>query len=195
MEPTTPVTPQSNPENQGFFKELIKFAFIALIIVLPIRYFVAQPFIVSGESMIPTFQDKDYLIVDEISYKVKAIARGDVLIFHPPVAETKYYIKRVIGLPGETVIIRGSSVTIKNTEHPGGFTLIEPYVDPADASSNNLTFTLSPTQYFMMGDNRAGSYDSRAWGPLEKKEIIGRPIVRLFPLTAISVFPGESPQK
>lgn len=195
MEPTTPIVPQSNQENQGFFKELFKFAFIALIIVLPIRYFVAQPFIVSGESMISTFQNNDYLIVDEISQKIRPIARGDVLIFHPPVAETKYYIKRVIGLPGETVELRGSTITIKNATNPDGFTLVEPYVDPANAATNNLTFHLTNSQYFMMGDNRAGSYDSRAWGPLEAKEIIGRPIVRLFPLSAISVFPGESPQK
>lgn len=177
-------------QKPGFFTELFKFAFIALIIVVPIRMYVAQPFIVSGASMDPTFTDKQYLIVDELTYRFKDIARDDVVVFHPPVDPKKYYIKRVIGLPGETVEIRGTTVTIKNNENPNGFVLDESYIDDSRKNTNNLTFVLGPTQYFTMGDNRIASYDSRAWGPLEEKEIIGRPIVRLFPLNTIELFPG-----
>ena len=175
-------------KNPSEFWDIIKFAFIALLIVIPIRIFVAQPFRVSGTSMVPTFQDKQYLIVDEISYRFENPARGDVIILHPPQDPSVYYIKRIVGLPGETISIDGSTVTIKNAQHPDGFVLDESYV--VNKGDNHMTKVLGPTEYFVMGDNRPFSSDSRSWGVLPRGNIVGRPILRLFPPSTISVFPG-----
>ncbi len=180
------------PKKANFWKDTAIFAIIALAIILPIRFFVAQPFIVDGSSMDPTFASNQYLIVDELTYRFEPIERGDVIIFKYPNDTSKYFIKRVIGLPGETVQIEGSKVIITNKDHPLGFTLTEKYVAPTNITSNKLTITLSNSQYFTMGDNRAASFDSRSWGPLDKKYIIGRPFMRLFPFNQISFLPGES---
>jgi signal peptidase I len=187
------LTPQQQiPEKkESFFGEILKFTFIALVIVLPIRLFVAQPFIVSGASMDPSFETGEYLIVNQISYRVGDPERGQVAIFKYPKDESKYFIKRVIGLPGETVIIDGTSVVIKNKKYPDGFRLKEPYISPNNAKEDSLSITLKDDQYFVMGDNRAESFDSRAWGVLPRSLIIGTPFVRLFPLNRISVFPGD----
>lgn len=180
------------PKKSSFLKDTAVFAIIALAVILPIRFFVAQPFIVDGSSMDPTFATNQYLIVDELSYRFESVARGDVIIFKYPNDTSKYFIKRVIGLPGETVQIEGTKVTIKNSANPQGFTLTENYIAPANFTTDHTIVTLSSSQYFVMGDNRGASFDSRAWGPLDKKYIIGRPLVRLFPLGKISLFPGES---
>src|SRR3954471_8919762 len=97
------VAPEKKSQSWG---ELIRFAVIALIIVIPIRLFVIGPFIVSGSSMVPTFQNGNYLIIDKLSYRFSVPKRDDVIVFIPPVDSSKFYIKRVIGLPGETVDIK-----------------------------------------------------------------------------------------
>jgi signal peptidase I len=180
------------PKKTSFLRDTAIFAIIALAVILPIRFFVAQPFIVDGSSMDPTFATNQYLIVDELSYRFEQISRGDVIIFKYPNDPSKYFIKRVIGLPGETVQIEGTKVLIKNTDEPQGFVLTEDYIAPANFTSDHTLMTLSDSQYFVMGDNRGASFDSRAWGPLDKKYVIGRPLVRLFPLDKIAFLPGES---
>lgn len=180
------------PKKTSFFKDTAIFALIAIAIILPIRFFVAQPFIVDGSSMDPTFETNQYLIVDELSYRFEPVSRGDVIIFKYPNDPSKYFIKRVIGLPGETVQIEDTKVTIKDKANPQGFTLTENYIAPANFTSDHKTVTLSDRQYYVMGDNRGASFDSRSWGPLDKKYIIGRPLIRLFPLDEISFLPGES---
>lgn len=174
------------------FIDILKFAFIALIIVLPIRMFIAQPFIVSGSSMVPNFHDKEYLIIDELSYYIHSPRRDDVIVFHYPYNTSKkplYFIKRVIGLPGETVIIKEGHVTIKNSENPNGFEKNEVYInEPFDT---NGTYTLGKDEYFVMGDNRNASSDSRVWGVLDKKYIVGRAFMRLLPLSKMSYLPGS----
>lgn len=185
------VTEVNKSKESSSFWELVRFALIALIIVIPFRLFVAQPFKVSGSSMVPTFQDQNYLIVDEISYRLEDPKRGDVVIFHPPGQDKSiYYIKRVIGLPGETVKINGSIVTIVNDEHKDGFVLDEPYIKNK-STSDNMEKTLGSSDYFVMGDNRPWSSDSRAWGTLPRKNIVGRAFLRLLPIKEISAFPGE----
>ena len=179
-----------NTSSKNFFIETVKFVVIALVIVFPVRLFIAQPFIVSGASMDPTFHDGQYLIVDELSYRFENPHRGDVIVFVPPVDETKYYIKRIIGLPGETVQIKGTEVTIKNAENPDGFVLPQPYIASGEERNDDITITLSNNQYYVMGDNRYASSDSRIWGPITRDVIVGRPIVRLFPVPDISAFPG-----
>jgi signal peptidase I len=175
----------------GFWSEVVKFALIAVLIVLPIRLFIAQPFIVSGASMDPTFGNGEYLIVDQLSYKFEPPHRGDVIIFKWPEDESKFFIKRVIGLPEEIVEINEGKVTIKNTLHPEGLILDETYIDPSNIRTDDAVITLGKGEYFVMGDNRNGSSDSRSWGPVKKNLIIGRPFVRLLPVNKFEVFPGD----
>lgn len=179
--------PASEP---GFFRETFQFVLIALAIALPIRFFVAQPFVVNGRSMYPTFNDGDYLIVDQLSYRFEEPRRGDVIVFRNPSNPSEFYIKRIIGLPGETVKIQGSGVTIINDEHPEGITLKEPYI--AASLSGQQDTALGGENYFVMGDNRDASSDSRIWGPLDKNLIAGRAFLRLLPVQKIHLFPGKA---
>lgn len=182
---------QEPEKKESAFKEIFRFSLIALIIVLPIRLFVAQPFIVSGASMETTFSTGQYLIVDQLSYYFEEPKRGEVIVFRYPKDPSKYFIKRVIGLPGDTITIDGGTVTITNSEFPGGMVLKESYVRSMRPTSS-LTEVLGTNEYFVMGDNRDASSDSRAWGVLQKDKIIGRAFLRLFPFTKIEVFPGTS---
>jgi len=185
------VTEVTTPtQNAGSVREIFTFILIALVVVLPIRWFVAQPFIVSGASMENTFHNNEYLIVDQLSYHFADPKRGEVIVFRYPNDHTKYFIKRIIGLPGETVEIKGDQVTIVNDENPNGLTLSEPYINTMSGNSK-LTVTLGDDEYFVMGDNRDHSSDSRAWGSLRKDEIIGRAWLRLFPASKISIMPGS----
>lgn len=172
-------------------REWVQVIVVALIVALPIRFFIAEPFIVNGASMDPTFSTGQFLIVDRVSYRFENPNRGDVIVFEYPNNPNIYYIKRIIGLPGETVSINNGKVSITNTENPSGFQLTEPYVEISHLSSDSSRVILGATEYFVMGDNRAQSSDSRVWGPLDKHFIIGRPIVRLLPVTSVSILPGE----
>jgi len=182
-------------KSNSFLKELFHFALIILFVVLPIRFFVAQPFVVVGTSMEPTFLNKDYLIVDELSYRLSDPKRGDVIIFKFPGGEEKqkYFIKRIIGLPGETVDIKNGLVTVFNSKNPNGIVLNETYI--AEPPRNTLTMTVETDRYFVMGDNRDVSYDSRSWGTLEKSEIVGKAFLRLLPLKNTDLHPGSNAGK
>lgn len=170
------------------FKEIFTFVVFAVVLVFGIRAFIAQPFVVEGESMYPTFDSGDYLIVDELSYRFTEIERGDVVIFRYPNNPKVFYIKRIIGLPGERVSIVRGIATVTRTDG-STFTVNEPYVVSEDATYT-LEATLGPDQYFVMGDNRPKSSDSRVWGPLPKENIIGRAFLRLLPPTELGLFPG-----
>ena len=169
--------------------DTIKFIVLALIIVTPIRMFIAQPFIVSGSSMDPTFATGQYLIVDELSYHLGDPKRGDVIILRYPNDTKKFFIKRVIGLPNETLEIRDGAVTIKNMEHPEGFAMSEPYIKYT--KNDTMTKMLGEGEYFVMGDNRAASSDSRYWGVVPRDLVVGRALVRLLPIAAAAVLPGN----
>lgn len=183
-----PVNPK-HMNTSSFFAEVLRFVLIAVFVVLPIRLYIAQPFIVSGSSMDPTFLNGEYLIVDEVSYRFNDPERGDVVVFRFPQDTSKFFIKRIIGLPNETVHLDGDTVRIENTEHPEGFVLDETYLE--NSTRNFLRFTLTDDEYFVLGDNRPASSDSRIWGPLKKEFIIGRAFVRLLPVNKVNVFPGE----
>ncbi len=180
---------QENPKNRrksSFWSEIIKFTLITLLIVVPFRLYVAQPFIVSGASMDPTFADGDYLIVDQISKDFTGPSRDSVIIFKYPKDETKYFIKRVIGIPGDVIEIKDGAVIVN------GKTIEEPFIDDINRKSDNMDeITLSPGEYFVLGDNRKGSLDSRSWGTVKEDLIIGRPIVRLLPVPRFNVLPGD----
>ena len=175
-----------------FLLEIAKFTIISAIIVAPIRFFIAQPFIVRGESMDPTFSDGQYLIIDELTYRTKLPERGDVIVFKYPNDPSKYFIKRVIGLPGEIVHITNGNVSISTESNPEEIKLNEPYIQ--DLSFENISQLVGDNEYFVMGDNRSNSLDSRIWGTLPKKNITGRVLVRLFPFQEAGLFPGKQTQ-
>ena len=181
LQQNAPQTPETTTEKkENFFKEIVKFTLIALAIVIPIRTYIAQPFIVSGASMDPTFTTGEYLIVDQLSYNFEDPKRGDVIIFKYPVDPKTFFIKRIIGLPGETVSVRRGVPTIYNEENPDGLTLDEDYISDEHQKIETFEVVLKDGEYFVMGDNRAESSDSRIWGPLDEKYIIGRALIRLF---------------
>lgn len=175
---------------KGLLKDLFTLAFLIVVVVIPIRLFVVSPFVVDGESMHPTFENLDYLIVDELIYDIKAPARGEVIVFRYPNNPSIFYIKRIIGLPGETVSINQGVVSITTTSG-GHLTLPEPYILNEDMTYTK-NVTLNPGEYFVMGDNRPNSSDSRVWGPLPKKDIIGRVDLRLLPVAKGGFFPGAA---
>jgi len=170
-------------------KEFLFSTIITLIIVLPFRVYVARPFIVNGSSMYPTFETGQYLIVDQITYNFSKPARGDVIVFHFPKNTKRFFIKRIIGLPGESIEIDGEKVYITPT---GGkkFLLEEPYIK--FGKENHLFKELGETEYFVMGDNRADSLDSRVWGAVGKEYLVGRALFRLLPIQKSDRFlPGK----
>jgi signal peptidase I len=171
--------------------EIVTFALIALFVVIPTRLFIAQPFIVRGASMEPTFDNGQYLIVDQLSYHLHPPKRGDVVIFRYPKNPSVFFIKRIIGLPGETVELVGKDVIIDRGIGEEPMTLDESFLDPVRVRAEYGTYALSNNEYFVMGDNRAESSDSRSWGPLPKDDLVGRAIVRLFPAGTLGFFPGK----
>jgi signal peptidase I len=180
----------ASPERKNEFKEIVTFALIALIVVIPIRLFIAEPFLVNGPSMESTFQSGDYLIADQLTYDFEAPKRGDVIIMRYPKDPAIFFIKRIIGLPGETVELSGTNVIIHPANGGQPFTLDESFIDPSRIENQHASYTLGATDYFVMGDNRVDSSDSRVWGPLPRQDIIGHVIVRLYPFTHIGIAPG-----
>lgn len=172
-----------------FALELVEIVVISLAIILPIRYFLIQPFYVKGASMEPTFDDHEYLIIDELSYRFRAPERGEVVVFRYPLDPRQYFIKRIVGLPGEAVSVSGGKVVIVNAEHPDGFTLDESgYLSPDAVTHGDRTVQLSADGYFVLGDNRTASLDSRTFGPLPASQIVGRVWIRGWPLDRVAVF-------
>jgi signal peptidase I len=174
------------------FWELARFALLALTIVIPIRIYIAQPFIVSGSSMVPTFEDGQYLIIDEISYRLENPQRDDVVVFRYPNDTKKFFIKRIIGLPNETVDIKGNEITITSKDHPNGLKLDQSYIK--NDTNSNTHFELKDGEYFVLGDNRSASSDSRYWGAVPKRLLIGKVFLRLLPINKIGILPGDSKQ-
>jgi len=189
----TPTTPPINPTTptqpkKGFWAEVIPFVIIALIIVVPIRLFVFQPFLVEGASMVPNFANNDYLIIDELTYHFRTPERNEVVIFKYPKDKSKYFIKRIVALPGETVEISRGKVTV-HTRGGDSLYLEEDYT--VRDNTNYFRSELGDKEYFVLGDNRGASSDSRSWGPVMEDLIIGRPYIRLLPVTEISILPGD----
>ena len=181
-------------QGSGFFArfsrevwEFAKIVFISLAIVLPIRFFVAQPFIVNGASMEPTFHDGEYLIVDELSYFLRSPKRGEVIVFRYPKDPSQFFIKRIIGLPGETIIVENGTVAIQNEAYPNGAVLEETYLPLLLETAPNGRTELGAGEYFVLGDNRRQRSDSRQWGILDDSFLVGRTLLRLWPVADVGV--------
>lgn len=167
---------------------ILKVIIVSLAIVLPIRYFIAQPFIVRGASMEPNFEDREYLVIDELSYYFREPKRGEAVVFRFPENPRQFFIKRIIGLPGERVEIKNGEVRIFNADNPEGLFLEEVYLDPPGrATYPNVESDLGGGEYFVMGDNRGASSDSRFWGALPKELMVGRAVFRAWPITKFGV--------
>ncbi len=170
------------------FLEILQVVLTSLIIVWLIRSYVIQPFLVKGASMEPNFHDGNYLIVDELSYRFRSPGRGEVIVFKYPKDPSQYFIKRIVGLPGEKVVIKNKQVTIYNNANPNGLLLDERYLPSEEVTKGDVTVQLNPSEYFVMGDNRLFSSDSRSWGTLPANLIVGKAWIRAWPLEQAKVF-------
>jgi len=166
--------------------EVMEIALVTIGAVVAIRYFLVQPFLVSGGSMETTFSDGDYLLIDQLTYRFREPERGEVVVFRN--VDGTYFIKRVIGLPGDTVTIVDGRVRVSSAADPDGTALSEPYLDPGVETSGTADVTLGDDHYFVMGDNRPFSYDSRSWGALDGDEIVGIVRLRLWPVSHAKAF-------
>lgn len=182
-------TGRRNKKNNGeekrgnFFIEVVKVVVISLAIIIPVRYFLIQPFYVKGASMEPNFHNYEYLIIDELSYRLHSPVRGDVVVLRNPEGGGRYFIKRVIALPGETVEVKDRKVWINGEQLDESAYLAE------DVETwGNVKVTLDNEMYFVLGDNRNESLDSRVFGPVHKSEFIGKTWIRAWPLTRVDRF-------
>lgn len=187
----------------SFLMEIVKIFFLALIIIVPIRVFLFQPFFVQGASMEPNFEDGEYLIINELGYKstevgfddinffsvksFKDLERGDVVVFRYPKNPSQYFIKRVIVLPGEGMEIKNGQVII----HKEGSSIIldeNGYLAENEETGGVMTKILADNEYFVMGDNRSFSSDSRSWGPINEENIIGKVLIRVWPFNKARLY-------
>ncbi|MBI2063143.1 MAG: signal peptidase I [Candidatus Yanofskybacteria bacterium] len=180
-----------SPKGAGltFIWETVKIVVISLAIIVPVRYFLVQPFFVKGASMETTFEDGNYILIDEISYRFRDPTRGEVVVFRFPEDKTQFFIKRIIGLPEETVEIKNDDVIIYNKQHPDGFILEEKYLSAGQHTMGDMRMKLDPNEYFVLGDNRLRSSDSRRWGPLNRALITGRVFFRAWPVNEFGGVP------
>ncbi|HCH00229.1 MAG TPA: signal peptidase I [Actinobacteria bacterium] len=179
----------------SFLLEVGKVVVISLAIITIVKNFLFQPFYVKGASMEPTFFDREYLIINEISYRFNAPGRGDIVVLRYPRDPSQFFIKRIVGLPGEKIDIQSGAVTIYNNENPDGLTLDESmYLDTHVRTTGSGPIQLGSDEYFVLGDNRPASLDSRSasLGPVHRSAIIGRAWFRLWPVQRFTVF--DTPQ-
>ena len=170
------------------FWEVAEVILIAVVTVFFVRTFLMQPFLVSGASMEPNFSTGNYLLIDEVTYRLRVPERGEVVVFKYPNDPSVYYIKRIVGLPGERIIVKNGEIKIKNKEHPDGIKMDETYLNTNLKTLGDIDSTLDSDDYFVMGDNRSFSYDSRSWGALPKGNIVGIVRLRLFPINSVEAF-------
>jgi len=179
----------------GFVWDLVKILIVALVIIVPFRTFVAEPFVVSGSSMLPNFHNRDYLIIDRISYHTGEPVRGDVVVLKFPKDTSQFFIKRIIGLPGEQVKLQQGQVVIINKQHPEGVVLKESYL-PSQIETIGRTepVNLGSEEYFVLGDNRTASSDSRVWGILPRDDIVGKVWLTVFSLNRLKFDRFRAPE-
>lgn len=179
----------------AFFWELLKAFILAMVIIVPIRYFIVQPFFVRGSSMEPNFHDGEYLVIDQLSYRFREPRRGEVVVFRYPQDHSQFFIKRVVGLPGEDVRVSDGRVFITSNTYSAGVEIDEAeYLAPGVRTGGQIDIHLGEGEYFILGDNRPASSDSRSWGTVHANEFVGRAWLRLWPLDRILLFYPVSPR-
>ncbi len=167
--------------------EIFKIFIISLAIIIPIRYFLIQPFFVKGASMEPNYEDGEYLIIDELSYRFREPQRGEVVVFRYPADPKEFFIKRIIGLPGETIEFENDKIIIQNNAHPDGFALDESGYLKSIPLMGDQRIVLGDNEFFVLGDNRGASFDSRRWGSVPRVNIIGKVWLRAWPVSRADV--------
>ncbi|MDP2736135.1 MAG: signal peptidase I [bacterium] len=177
--------------------EVARVVVVALIIVIPLRVFVFEPFLVKGDSMVPNYHNGDYLIVDKLSYLLGAPQRGDVIVLKYPFDQSQRFLKRVIGLPGESVEVQDGKVVVygQDGQETGAAVLDESlYLSLGLQTPGSLRIDLREGEYFVLGDNRPASSDSRKWGVLARQLIVGKVLLNVFSLEAFAkeIMPQES---
>lgn len=172
---------------RGKALELIEFVAIVGVIVLLVHFFIAEPHQVSGSSMVPNFHTGELIITNKIATRFFPIKRYEVVIFKSPREQDKVFIKRVIGLPSDKVDIVNGKVFVNDNP------LEEPYLPPNALTqagafmAEGEVISIPHNQYFVLGDNRGGSSDSREWGPIKKELIIGQAFLRYWPIPSFSL--------
>lgn len=178
----------------SFFWELLKAFLLAMVIIVPIRYFIAQPFFVRGASMEPNFYNGEYLVIDQLTYRFSNPKRDDVIVFRFPLDTSEFFIKRIIGLPGDEVRVENGQVTVSNASYPKGAVLSEAkYLPDGLMTGGQVDYHLGEDEYFVLGDNRSASSDSRIWGLVKRGDIVGRVWVRAWPFTRMTIFHSMQP--
>lgn len=170
-----------------FIQTLVIFAAIASAIYL----FLAQPHKVSGKSMYPNFDNGDYIITDKVTYRFSEPQRGDIVVFKNPKDESQDFIKRIMAVPGDTIKIQDGHIYLNGERLKEPFINSDIITNPGFFLQEGETIAVPDEKYIVIGDNRSNSSDSREWGFIEKKEIIGRVFVRYWPSNAIGLYPAE----
>ncbi len=168
--------------------EVFEIAFVAVGSVFLVRTFLVQPFVVSGSSMAPNFENGDYLLIDELTYRFRVPERGEVVVFRYQNNPSTYFIKRVIGLPGEHVQIKNNQIAVTPHGATEPIALKESYLPPGVVTGGDAEYSLNEHEYFVLGDNRSFSFDSRSWGLLEAHNMVGIARLRLWPLPQLQAF-------
>jgi signal peptidase I len=189
LEENQPIEPKNGSRFLIFIWETFKVIVISLAIILPIRYYLVQPFFVKGASMESSFEDGDYLLIDELSYRFREPRRGDVVVFRYPQDKSQYFIKRIIGLPGEKLEIKNNVVRVFSDQYEDGKILNESYLSTQQVTFGDMTVNLGNNEFFVMGDNRLQSSDSRRWGPVDDNLITGRVLLRAWPFPKFTLIP------
>lgn len=178
-----------------FFLDTIETVVIALSIFLVVYLFFMQPHQVNGQSMVPTFQSGEYLLTDKVSYRLGDPQRGDVVVFHaPPEAACPKgtgcdFIKRIIAVPGETIKLENSTYYVNGVAIKEAYIPAEYQTLPGQFMKQYSSYALQTDEYFVSGDNRPYSSDSRAWGPIKKSDIVGRGFIRYWPINVAGFIP------
>jgi signal peptidase I len=190
MSPSAKKSPQrrllAEPSRLRMVREVLETITLTILMFMVFR-FAVQNYRVDGHSMAPTLQDQQYILVDKAAYLFHPPQRGDIIVFAYPVDPTQDYVKRIIGIPGDRVQVDQNGVVSVN-----GVKLNEPYISASPDPYAPTNMVLRADQYFVLGDNRGDSSDSRVWGPVPRQNIIGKASVVYWPLTALHFIPGES---
>lgn len=165
---------------------------LAFAVIMMVYLFLFQPHKVDGSSMYPNFTNGDYILTEKVTYYKGDIQRGDVVVFHAPPPNTADFIKRVIGLPGETIMVRGGKVYINGKEMQESYLSSSVFTSEKSFLREGVVYTIPPDYFMLFGDNRSYSSDSREFGPISRRAVVGRAALRYWPFTTTGLIPKPS---